>query len=327
MKTTLSLTLALITFAMLTLVPSSFAQDDSPEHVVKPIYFYPNNSEPQPDIDGQLDTLMKETQQLFADEMEAHGFSGKTFSPESDANGNVVVHHVKGNFNDAYYQHPPTPNMLWEEVEEQLDSSKSIYFIAPDKRMGVRLGVLGASASGIDINVIPGAELGLSSGKGPLTVDLNSRVFYNTYKNSKFGSFSTEIGGRYHFLNKRNISPYLGGGLTWSYTHYEREERELREVCLRWSEEKYFLFFIPAGRDCLEWGNEWLDILYTYNGAGSGAYGIIGIEFGHLRQRHFNLELRIDNPFYELEVDSYANQKSISLGILISLGISLQYQF
>ena len=312
MKTTLCFILTLLTF-----VTNSFAQDDSPEYVVRVIYFLPNDRQPQPDMDTRLDTTIKEAQQFFADQMETHGFGRKTFKSEADEAGNVVVHHVNGKFDDAYYQHPSTQDMLWEEIE----------FVAPDKRMGVRLGILGTSASGIDINVVPGAELGLSYGKGPLIVDLNSRFFSSTHQDSKFTSFSTAIGGRYHFLNKRNISPYLGGGLTWSYTHYEREERELREVCLRWSERPgLFSFIIPyTDTYCEEWGYEWRDILYMYKGTGLGAHGIIGIEFRHLHQSRFNLELRIDNPFYEL--DSPSNQRSISLGIPFSLGISLLHQF
>ena len=121
---------------------------------------------------------------------------------------------------------------------EKNDTGNSAKSILPDaksivnERIGLRLGILGTSIPGIDINVIPGAELGLSVGKGPLSIDFNSRFFYRDYQNSKIASFFGAIGGRYHFLNKRNISPYLGGGLTWSRTHYEKVERELREVCL-----------------------------------------------------------------------------------------------
>lgn len=194
------------------------------------------------------------------------------------------------------------------------------------------LGILGTSVSDIGINVMTGGEVGLSYGKGPLILDLNFRLFGGTHQNSQFESFSIiigelAIGGRYHFLNKRNISPYLGGGLTLGSTEYERKERELRQVCLRWDTE-YILGISLLGKKCLEWGEKWQDILYTYEGEGLGAYGIIGIEFRHLHQSRFNLELRIDNPSYELELDSYSDpKKSVSLGIPISLGISLLHQF
>lgn len=210
------------------------------------------------------------------------------------------------------------------------DTVNSAKSILPDtksivnERIGLRLGVLGTSIPGIDINVIPGAELGLSFGKGPLIVDLNSRLFSGSDRDPKFTSLSAAIGGRYHFLHKRNISPYLGGGFTWGYMQYEKVERELREVCLDWDLE--FILFIPIPV-CKKWGSEWHDILYTYEGRGVGAYGVIGIEFRHLHQSRFNIELRIDNPFYELESDSHGSQRSISLGIPISLSISLLHQF
>ena len=217
--------------------------------------------------------------------------------------------------------HPTSPEKVAVNTSKSiLPDAKSII----NERIGLRLGVLGTSIPSIDINVIPGAELGLSFGKGPLIVDLNSRFFSGSDQDPKFTSFSAAIGGRYHFLHKRNISPYLGGGLTWSYMHYEKVERELRKVCLDWDWE--FVLFIPIPV-CKEWGHEWRDILYMYEGRGFGAYGIIGVEFLHLHQSRFNLELRIDNPFYELESNSHGSQRSISLDIPISLGISLLHQF
>ncbi len=221
--------------------------------------------------------------------------------------------------------YPTSPeNVTVNSTKSSLPDAKPIV----NEGIGPRLGILGTSVPGIeDINgIMPGGEFGVFYRKGPLVLDLNSRLFGSTYQNSEIASFSAAIGGRYHFLNKRNISPYLGGGLIWSHTHYEIVERELREVCLRWSEQKWFLF-IPY-RDCLEWGEEWQDILYTYQGRGLGAYGVIGIEFRHLQQSRFNLELRIDNPSYELlELDAYENQRSVSLGTPISLGMSLLHQF
>jgi Leucine-rich repeat (LRR) protein len=114
-------------------VPNSFAQDASPEYVVRVIYVVPNDREPDPDIDRKLDTLMKEAQQFYADLMEFHGFSRKTFRLETNATGNVMVHHVNGKFNHAYYQNPSTGSwIVWDEIEEQLDISKNIYLLALD---------------------------------------------------------------------------------------------------------------------------------------------------------------------------------------------------
>ena len=134
MKTTLCFTLTLFTFLTLAFVPNSFAQEEaSPEFVVRVIYFLPSDRQPDPDIDTKLDKLIKDVQQFYADQMEVHGFKRKTFRFEADNAGNVVVHHVKGNFNDAYYQNPSTGSwIVWEEIETQFDMSKNIYFLALD---------------------------------------------------------------------------------------------------------------------------------------------------------------------------------------------------
>ena len=230
-----------------------------------------------------------------------------------------AVNSVKSSSPQTQIRPMPSENGTVNNTKHSLPDSKPIV----NEGVGTRLEILGTSVPGIDISgIIPGGGLGVFYRKGPLVLDINSRLFSKSHQDSNFVSFSAAIGGRYHFLNKRNISPYLGGGLTWDYTHYEKVERELREVCLDWDVEIFFFIPIPV---CKEWGYEWQDILYTYNGGGLGVYGIIGIEFRHLHQSRFNLELRIDNPFHEL--DTYANQRSISLGIPISLGISWLHQF
>ncbi len=124
-------TLTLFTFLTLTFLLNSFAQDDSPEYVVRVIYFIPNDQEPDPDMDTKLDSLMKDAQQFYGDQLEAHGFDRKTFRIETDDIGNALVHHVNGRHDDAYYQNPSTGSwIVWNEIEEQFDTSKNIYFLA-----------------------------------------------------------------------------------------------------------------------------------------------------------------------------------------------------
>ena len=96
---------------------------------VRIIYFLPSDSQPQPDIDTQLDTLIKGAQHHYIEVMESHGFGRKTFAFETDAHGKAVVHHIDGQFTDAYYIDDTTGKVL-KEVEEQFDTSKNIYLIA-----------------------------------------------------------------------------------------------------------------------------------------------------------------------------------------------------
>ena len=133
MKETLCSMLTLLIFLTLTSLPNSFAQEVSPEYVVRVIYFLPKDRQPDPDIDTKLDTLIKEAQQYYADQLEAHGFDRKTFRLETDENGNAKVHHVNGKFNDAYYKNPSTGSwIVWQEIEGQFDESKNILFMALD---------------------------------------------------------------------------------------------------------------------------------------------------------------------------------------------------
>ena len=85
--------------------------------LVSLIYFRPSDKPVQPNVDAEIDALIKEAQRFFADEMERHGFGRKTFQFEADANGNAVVHHVNGKFPYAHYQQ----NRSWdEEIKEQV---------------------------------------------------------------------------------------------------------------------------------------------------------------------------------------------------------------
>ena len=60
--------------------------------IVYVIYRPLPGSPPRPNVDAEIDALIKETQRFFADEMERHGFGRKTFQIEVDTSGNPVVH-------------------------------------------------------------------------------------------------------------------------------------------------------------------------------------------------------------------------------------------
>ena len=72
--------------------------------MVRLIYFLPKDRRAQWDIDTRLDTLIKDTQQFYAEQMQGSGFERKTFAFETDVTGKAVVHHVTGKFNDRYYK-------------------------------------------------------------------------------------------------------------------------------------------------------------------------------------------------------------------------------
>lgn len=111
--------------AVLLGVLPGFVEAEPEKPTVRLIYFVPNDHEAVPDIDNRLDTLIKNVQNFYAAQLEAHGFEQKTFRIEVDKNENAIVHHINGKFNDAYYQEHGYQEHggLWKEVGEQFDTS------------------------------------------------------------------------------------------------------------------------------------------------------------------------------------------------------------
>ena len=108
----------IIYFIGRTLNPVTIYSNVDAPYTVRLIYFLPSDRSPQQDIDTKIDTLIREVQQFYADEMERHGFGRKTFTFETDVNGKAVVHHVDGPFTDSYYRQN-TAHKVREEIREQ----------------------------------------------------------------------------------------------------------------------------------------------------------------------------------------------------------------
>ena len=100
---------------------------DQKEPMVRLIYFFPRDRQPQPDINAKIDGLIKDTQKLYADEMERHGFGRKTFRFETDVYGNAVVYHVKGKFMDQEYNAGKA--RVTADIYEQLGGSQIDFFV------------------------------------------------------------------------------------------------------------------------------------------------------------------------------------------------------
>ena len=131
------------------------------------------------------------------------------------------------------------------------------------------IGILGTFVPGTDVAAEPGYGWGWSYETPSYAVGSDLRFaisgIEDDYEDDSdtFGYFSWGIGGRY-FLNKQNISPYVGGGLAIIAVGYEEN------------------YYDSEG-----------DI-------GLGAYGVVGVEALRLTQSRLNLELRIDRPFFSL---------------------------
>ena len=100
-------------------------------HTVRLIYFLPSDRQSQPDIDTQMDALIREVQQSYANDMEHHGFGRKTFAFEADATGKAVVHHMVGQFTAEHYKQG-TFDKVVGEIGEQFDIRRNIYLVLVD---------------------------------------------------------------------------------------------------------------------------------------------------------------------------------------------------
>ena len=95
--------------------------------IVRLIYFVPSDRIPQSDINTKIETWIKGVQKFYADTMEGHGYGRKTFTYETDNEGNAVVHHITGQFTDEHYNNNDKWR-VWDEIRAAgFDTSQYIY--------------------------------------------------------------------------------------------------------------------------------------------------------------------------------------------------------
>ena len=150
------------------------------------------------------------------------------------------------------------------------------------------MGIFGTFIPGTDVAAEPGMEFGWSYETPSYAVGTEFRYSGpddDDDANTTIALFSWSIGGRY-FFNKRNISPYVGGGLAIVDASYKTKvrKREIIRPSFFDTEEKW--------RDYDDYESE--------DDSGLGAYGVVGIEALRLTGSRLKLELRLDRPFFNL---------------------------
>ena len=101
------------------------------EGLVRIIYFLPRDRSMQPDIWNKLNTLIRNVQHFYADQMERNGFGRKTFTFETDENRETLIYRVDGQYTDWHY-HTETHDKVYTEVASQFDMEKHAYLIVVD---------------------------------------------------------------------------------------------------------------------------------------------------------------------------------------------------
>ena len=99
---------------------------------VRLVYFLPKDRSVRSNRAAALCQLITESQEFYADEMERHGFGGKTFRVETDVDGVPVIHFIQGQFEEDYYYQRLSDYKIWDEVFEHVKDPRHIYFIVID---------------------------------------------------------------------------------------------------------------------------------------------------------------------------------------------------
>ncbi len=98
----------------------------SGEFVVQTIYFQPTDSEDNSDA-LDIDNMMKSIQDTYRNEMDRHGFGDKTFELETNKEGEVVLHKVKGDRDKAHYSFN-TGSIVIKELENKGYNDKHTFY-------------------------------------------------------------------------------------------------------------------------------------------------------------------------------------------------------
>ena len=142
----------LLTLAiLLTLIGFVVVADAELPFIVRTIYFQPTNA---PAPTDRIAELMIEVQDFYRTEMERNDYGDKTFRLETDNDGDVVVHTVKGRNNIAHYS-ATTSASITQELPVELKNNNNIHVIivaglrlVNNRVWGVGWPVYGAASGG-----------------------------------------------------------------------------------------------------------------------------------------------------------------------------------
>lgn len=107
-------------------------KQETTQDIVVPIYFLPTNRLPQTDIPEKIDTILRDLQTFFADEIQRHEFGRKTFDFEKNSDGAAKVYLFEGKTTDEYYDRYTSSRVL-NEIKQHFELSNNCYFIIVDK--------------------------------------------------------------------------------------------------------------------------------------------------------------------------------------------------
>ena len=109
--------------------------DAGEPRTVRLIYFLPSDRSFNSDVVDSMKTMIRQAQTFYGEQMQAHGYSDKTFQFETDDQGEPLVHRVDGPYPESeylrFYRMIGVGN-VYRDLEQAFDFRKNIYFIVVD---------------------------------------------------------------------------------------------------------------------------------------------------------------------------------------------------
>ena len=126
---------------------------------VRLIYFLPNDRPFRAEVAQRMKDEIRNLQTFFAEQMGAHGYGRRTFSLETDAQGEPMVHRVSGQHPDSHYiANSDNANKVFDEVSSVFDVNSNVYLIVIDNSIGALVDG-GAAGLGVRYSKNGGAAL------------------------------------------------------------------------------------------------------------------------------------------------------------------------
>ena len=107
---------------------------------VRMIYFLPNDRPFRAEAVQWIKDGIHTIQTFYGEQMQAHGSGDKTFSVETDDQGESIVHRMDGQHPDSHYldENGNVSHSVNEEVFKKFDPANNVYLIFIDNLIDVR---------------------------------------------------------------------------------------------------------------------------------------------------------------------------------------------
>lgn len=107
---------------------SMTSQQLAMKDAVRIIYFLPKGARSQLNIRAKIDKIIRKVQHFYAEQIESHRLDRRSFTFETDENGEARVYLVKGEFPAGYYLEK-TLTRVEDEIETHFDLSRNVHFV------------------------------------------------------------------------------------------------------------------------------------------------------------------------------------------------------